>query len=315
MMQFFNWMTDWKLYCQQVEKRERMDHEEFIHKRKEQLRLRSKVSNRRLIAEIEWEKLGFPYYNIHPRMVSKLCKSDLTKIPSNMLKMPHGFSVAHIRFCQQHPEFTVSKEHRSEAYGLSLPAGSFLHGILMMKGDDGVVSFIMDFNLTDENRQPTYSIFGILPEEKHSMQECIDLASASSSQPMGPYYQMIANTMRLAVTIGFLSDNPTICEADVLNADRSKFIEADDPQREVIAARARRRGKYGFNVGTDLMFIGERPKGERRTSAATGRELEYAHIRGGHPHAVRFGEAKKLVKIMWYVPVTVRDDLPFKKED
>jgi len=319
-MQFFNWTTDYQLYCSHFDKRERMPYDEFLRTRNKQLSEKFIVSNRRLTAETEWVKIGSPYYNIHPKMVSKLCKSDLTKIPSLMLKMPHGLSVVNIRFCQQHPEFTVEREHSSENYDnysygkFVLPAGCFLRSILMYRDEQGIISFVMDFGLFDHHNQPTYSLFGILPQDELSMQQCIDRAARLSSQPIHPYYHMIANIMRLAVTIGFLSDNPTICEADVLNADRSKFVEADDPRREVIAARARRRGKFGYNVGTDLMFVGERPKGERRTSAATGRELEYAHIRGGHPHAVRFGEAKKLVKIMWYVPVTVRDDLPFKKD-
>lgn len=321
-MQFFSWTTDYQLYCSHHDKRQRMPYGDFVRLRNSQLAGKFIVSNKRLAAEVEWDKLGSPYYNIHTQMVPKLCKSNLDKIPSAMLKMPHGLSVVNIRFCQQHPEFTVTEEHSSEnydeyAYGkFSMPAGCFLHGVLMHKeADSGIVLFFMDFGLFDKNRQPTYSLFGIRPNDSLSMQQCIDVAARYSSKPIHPYYSLIANIMRLAVTIGFLSDNPTICEADVLSADKSKYAVANDEQRESIAARARRRGKYGFNVGTDLMFLGERPMGERRTSVATGRELEYAHIRAGHPHAVRYGESKKLVKVMWYVPVTVRDDLPFKKED
>ena len=81
----------------------------------------------------------------------------------------------------------------------------------------------------------------------------------------------------------------------------------------MIAEKARKKGKFGFNVGTDLMFIGERQFQQQKNSEETGRELEYAHIRAGHPHAVRYGEKKKMVKIVWYVPTTVRSDLPFKE--
>jgi hypothetical protein len=97
-----------------------------------------------------------------------------------------------------------------------------------------------------------------------------------------------------------------------LSKDRSSFDGGSEEQRQTIIERAKRRGKNGYNVGCDLMFLGERPKGESRSGEATGRELQYAHIRGGHPHAVRYGEGKKLVKIKWFAPTTVRDDLPFK---
>lgn len=307
-MNFFNWMTDYQLYCSQCPKHERLPYEEFLKRRNKQLSEKFVVGNRRLITEVNWVSIGSPYYKIHPKMVTKLCKSDLTKIPSLMLKMPHGLNVVNIRFCQQHPEFTVDEQHNSNAV---LPAGSFLRSILMSK-HDGLISFIMDFGLFDKMGQSIYSLFGIFPKESFSIQECIDQSVALFDQRIHPYYRMIANIMRLAVTIGFLSDNPTICEADVLNADRAKYADADDERREVIAARARRKGKFGFNIGTDLMFLGERQSSKPKTHTATGRELEYAHIRAGHPHAVRYGENKKLVKIMWYVPVTVREDLPFK---
>lgn len=52
--------------------------------------------------------------------------------------------------------------------------------------------------------------------------------------------------------------------------------------------------------------------GQKRSNNLTGRELEYAHIRAGHPHLVRYGEAKKLVKMMWYTPTHVRPDRPFR---
>ena len=315
-MQFFSWTTDYQLYCSHHGKRDRMSYADFFRLRSAQFSGKFIISRKRLIAESEWGKLSNPYYNIHPQIVPKLCKSSLDKIPSTMLKMPHGLSVVNIRFCQKHPEFTVSEEHSSESqYGnFSIPAECFLRSVLMHKeADSGIILFFMDFGLFDINKQPTYSVFGIFPTENMSMQQCIDTASRLSTKAINSYYKLIANVMRLAVTIGFLSDNPTVCEADVLVADKSDFAKADDERRGVIADRARRRGKYGFNVGTDLMFLAERPIGEGRNATATGRELEYAHIRAGHPHAVRYGENKKLVKIMWYVPITVRDDLPFKK--
>jgi len=320
-MQFFNWTTDYQLYKQQVPKREQEDYAEFFQRRYRQ-QLSAGLPPARLVAERLWRESENPYYNIHPNLATKLCRVDLSKIPSEMFRMPHGLDVVNIRFAQKHDEFVVAEPQHTDLTALlsmtkgTAPAGSFVHGVLMSKlsipkEQDPSILFIVDFNQFTPLRQPIYSLFSIIPKVGMSMQDCIDVAKAKARS--ASYEKMLGNVLRLAVTIGFLSDNPTICEPDVLTDDRDTFQKASQEQRNVIAARAKRRGKFGFNIGTDLMFVGERPMGERRTQHETGRELEYSHIRAGHPHAVRYGEEKKMVKIMWYVPTTVRPDLKFKQ--
>lgn len=318
-MQFFHWVTDFQLYRQQTPKSHQETYEEFLPRRYNK-QVAAGIQPVRLLAEDEWKKEGNHYYNIHPRLVSKLCKVDLSKIPSNLFKMPHGLPCVNIRFTQQHDEFTVYEEQRSDFTAQlsnttgTAAAGSFVHSVLMreyMINGIKAILFIMDFNQFTRLNQPIYSIFQITPNPDKSMQDCIDETKGKVRSPS--FNNMIDNVIRLSVTIGFLSNNPSICEADVLENDRTEFSQSNDDRREFIASRARRRGKHGYNVGTDLMFLGERPISSRQSSEATGRELEYAHIRSGHPHAVRYGEGKKLVKIMWYVPTTVRPDLKFKE--
>lgn len=314
-MQYFSWMTDYMLYQRAYPKEQRKPYDEFLRWRLNTLRSYGMPPVRH-DADAQWALDGYPYYNIHPKLTSKLCKMDLTKIPSTLLKMPHGLNTVNIRFAQQHQEFTVFEEQVQTSnlpFGANIPAGSFVRS-LMMRAAEGIYYFLLDFGVMTPHGQPTYWIFGMRLWEEHSMLEAIKLASRHSDTDadFDSCSLVVQNVLRLAVTIGFLADNPTICEADVLADDRHKYHHGTEDEREFIAARAKRRGKFGFNIGTDLMFLGERPQGERRTHAATGRELEYAHIRAGHPHGVRYGEGKRLVKIMWYVPTTVRDDLPFK---
>ena len=326
-MQFFEWTTDYQLYCRQTIKKERDSYDRFFPRRRRELQM-SQTMPIRLLAEHCWDKIeGRPYYNIHPKLVGKLCKVDLNKIPSTLFQMPHGARAVNIRFAQQHDQFTVHEKmltENSTASGImtrgTMPAGSFCHGVLMIDNRaqalPGVgtmprnLLFIMDFNVFTRYQQPIYTIMGLMPEDGKSIE---DVLRESSKGRSDSYDEMIRNIMRLAVTIGFLADNPTICEVDVLAKDRQKFGGATETDRETIIARARRKGKNGWNIGNDMMFLGARPVGERRASRPTGRELEYAHIRGGHPHAVRYGKDKQLVKIMWYQPTTVRDDLPFKE--
>lgn len=320
-MEFFNWTTDYQLYRKQTPKKEQEEYPAFFRRRLHDLKSTGVVPIR-LMSEDYWKKQGKPYYNIHPKMVSKLCKVDLTKIPSPLFQMPHGQQIVNIRFAQQHPEFTVTDKMISDNHCVTgervgvMPAGSFCHSILMMDGFAGdlpetprTILFIMDFDVYTKHHQPVYSIMGLYPDENKTLE---DLLNKRESRYGNSYDAMMANIMRLAVSIGFLSDNPSICEHDILSKDRSNFDGGSEDQRQTIIERAKRRGKNGYNVGNDLMFLGERPEGESRFGESTGRELQYAHIRGGHPHAVRYGPGKKFVKIKWFAPTTVRDDLPFK---
>lgn len=339
-MQFFRWTTDYdnyKRHCskrasepdlfeQLFGKRSRSDkpdaYDVFFKWRHHDLQRAGMVPHR-IDVEDAWIKDRNPYYNVHPKLVSKLCKVDLTKIPSHLFKLPHGLRSVNIRFAEQHPEFTVNEEMRTERLPLMYdiptdvaPSGSFLTGFLIFDSTENgnrYVTSIVEFNVKTAHDQPFYAIFRIMPRPEVSMQECID--EAKGRKRGESYEEMIRNYLRLAVTVGFLADNPTICEADVLADDRHKYQSGTDTEREVIAARARRRGKYGYNIGTDLMFVGPMAKGEPRSAEGmSGRELEWAHLRQGHPHCVRYGANKELVKIMWYVPLTVRPDLPFKAD-
>ena len=326
-MNFFQWSTDYQLYRRHTPKRERMEYEQFLPWRRRQQEMAG-IPTHRLLAEKVWTDDGSPYYNVHPNLVSKLCKVDMDKIPSTLLKMPHDLRAVNIRFAEKHSEFVVSEpQHTDLVARLSntsgtAPPGSFVHSILMVdlhseqsvKGHNRSVLFIMDFNVYTPLGQPIYSMFAIAPEEGRSLQSAIDQAKGKART--ASYIAMIENVMKCCVSIGFLADNPTLCEPDVLSSDRSSYLTANQQQRQVIVDRAKRKGKNGYNIGTDIMFLGERPliAGQRRENP-TGRELEYAHIRCGHPHLVRYGEGKKLVKVMWYVPTTVRPDKPFKAED
>lgn len=318
-MQFFQWETDYDLYRKQFSKVDQKPFLQFFDMRFKEQKAAG-CPTVRLVAERFWIEAGSPYYNIHPQLTSKLCRVNLSKIPSTLFQMPHGLKTVHIRFAKQHDEFTIKEDQAvvSKPEGITnikIPAGSFLHGVLMHETvayDHRMILFTLDFNKFTPDGQPIYNVFQIVLAENESMQNCID--GAVSKYRSQSFKDMIDNVLRLCVSIGFLSTNPTICEADVLASDRAMFDYSSDEKREVIAARARRRGKHGYNIGTDLMFLGARPTTSRPKGAATGRELEYAHIRGGHPQAVRYGDGKKLVKIMWYSPNVIRPDLPFDVE-
>ncbi len=130
--------------------------------------------------------------------------------------------------------------------------------------------------------------------------------------------ERLKNLIRVIISSGFLANCPEdgLVVPDVLSNDRASYREAekrgDQIAMNTIAERAKRRGKFGFNIGTSEMFVGESESFGGKTSEETGRQLSHSHIRGGHPHAVRYGEGKNKVKIKWFRPTRIRPDLPFK---
>lgn len=128
----------------------------------------------------------------------------------------------------------------------------------------------------------------------------------------------LKNLLKVIISSGFLANSPEdgLVVPDILNADKEAYRKAvasqDQSSIDAICSRAIRRGKKGFNIGTNEMFIEDYENSQQQKQHGDGKELEFSHIRGGHPHAVRYGEGKSKVKIKWFRPVRVRPDLPFK---
>lgn len=325
-MPFYNWTTCYSLSGNRKQRKNYSVTEYYQHIISEMMTAGHYPA--RQIAEKLWIECGSPYYNIHPQLTASLCKTNLQKIPATMLKIPHELQCVHVRFSKEHSEF-FDGEDTVHSFLMSLHESKVL--FYPESGKFGkVLHLILDFGKFDRGL-PKQQEFRLELFEDQSIDEAInstkkllamegmirmDGTKMPTSEALAWYENgVFENLMRLAVTIGFLADNPTICEADVLNEDQYKFRHGNEEQKRVLSLRAKNRNKYGYNIGTELMFLGERPKLESQNSIETGRELEYAHIRGGHPHAVRYGEDKKLVKIMWFPPLTVRADLPFKSHD
>ena len=282
----------------------------------------------RALGEYDWYKNGCPYYNVHPNLISRLCNTDLSKIPSNLFKLPHGFDSVQLRFKSFNKDLKFKDPYANNR-------DCFVGSIIICKHNERrVVSIQVEFieynDTTDNNFPPCYTFNLHLDEknasgENYSLQQAVEQSTYKyqlieppfndSDEVKNSYRFFTENLLRLCCTIGFLADNANICEPDLLTADKHLIETASPEELEALHQKARRKRKYGYNIGTDRMFLGPQPiRSGEKSQAAEGRELEYAHIRGGHPHAVRYGKGKELVKIMWYVPLTVRPDLPFKLE-
>jgi len=128
----------------------------------------------------------------------------------------------------------------------------------------------------------------------------------------------LQNLLKVIISAGFLANSPEdgLVVPDILSSDKDAYKKAvaaqDQSAIKTICERAVRRGKKGFNIGTSEMFVDQFQNIQQQKQHGDGKELEFSHIRGGHPHAVRYGEGKNKVKIKWFRPTRVRPDLPFK---
>lgn len=315
-MQFYPWTTDFGNFRRQMGKRNCPPHLEFTVKRTEELE-KSGVVPFRLLLESNWIDDGCPYYRIHPGLVTSLSRVNLKKIPANLIAVPEPFEAVHISLAKDHKELTLVEDVSHEQdHGGTLPAGSVVRGILMGKIDlvQRRVLFCLDFGHYDEHHQPTYVVFMVNLDDEGDLQSAVD--STLQAYRSDNYRLICANALRLAVTIGFMSNSKSeLIEPDVLSKLRDNYRQGDETMKDVIVRKSHQRGKIGFNVGNDLMFPGAMPKGGSHGSDVTGNELKFQHIRGGHAHAVRYGPQKSLIKIMWFKPTQVRPDLLFKPED
>lgn len=327
-MKFHHWVTDYDNYCQFMGK-SAAPHHVFFPKRLEEIRQAKGKGIQVLLmmAEKQWMELSRPYYNIHPGLVSKLARINLSKVPSHLVTTPHDFSVVNIRFAERNEALVLKAGMPKQGGLVEIPPDSSLHGILMVDCrklpvgfGQNRVSFYLDFNVWAKRlfegqwqRLPQYCHFCFDIDLAKSLQEAIDECVRPYTDES--YYNLCTNALRLAVSIGFLSNSSAeLVEYDVISRFRERFRQGNEKERQQIIEKSRRRGKVGYNVGNDLIFSGRIPTISERRGELTGRELTYASIRQGHPHAVRYGKGKELVKIMWFAPTVVRPDLPFRPD-
>jgi len=278
-----------------------------------------------------WLLGGRPFYNVHPQLVGALCRTNLKAIPASFLEVPGGFHAVDIRLCQESPELSIK------------PGEFFVQSILFAWAINGYLanSSLKDFDLIGRaGRIPrdrsvaiylncgpipgtngegwNYASLLIPTADERNLEKVIedegtttlDLRVAGGSEEQ--WRRMAINAIRLVASVGFLanSSDDDLVQADVLAKDRAKFRDGDEDARRIIIERARRRNKVGWNIGTNEMFVGERPVGAHQEPMGKW-EHRFAHIRSGHSHAVRFGKDRKQVKIKWFRPTVVRRDLPF----
>ena len=206
----------------------------------------------RVAAELGWEKAGKPYYNIWPGMLDMLLGLDLAKVPVPYLKMPSPDPLL-IRL-------PVGHNHPKLGY----VGGQHVSTILVISGDtieDGnplrKFVIVVDFAETAET-QLLIQCVGL--NSGLTLSDFFEHSYPTQNGYLGLTTEQLLTTkdlnrgvLALLSTICLIARDPELVIPDVLAKDRDKFErETDQEKIAAIVDRARRRGKFGWDIGKGI---------------------------------------------------------------
>lgn len=263
-----------------------------------------------VLGEMIWEQTGKPYYSIHPQLVTKLCQVDFSKVPSNLITMPDPYGLICIRLNQRNEllSFEDGKYYLRSMLVWKRQAGQMLDARKQkVEIKDDVLICWVDYGETMNAPYQgcplyTYKCFPI--KDNQMIDDAFDYFPDAPDASIGVNSprEFIENCIKLFISVGFLAASETpLLAFDILNKDVHRWLKADEDGREKMIDRAKRRGKNGWVLGTDQMFASH--------------ELQYSHIRAGHPHLYWHGKGKTKLKMRFVAPTTVRKDRPVKQEE
>ena len=181
-------------------------------------------------ADLAWADAGSPYYKVHPKLISKLCKVNLEKVPAEFIETPMDLPA--VAICL--PDCDIPELRLSEKYQIK--------SLLIVKNDppfsgrfrekiEEAAVLMIDFGAytpDDQRRRET----GFMPIWYYPGQSIAEAAEEnflsqvrdqnSLCNELGFDKEVVSevykNCIRLCVTIGFLANsNDEIIEPDVLS--------------------------------------------------------------------------------------------------
>ncbi len=236
------------------------------------LGLRWPACANQMIFERAWEVAHRPYYNLYPAIVPMLVRLNLA-LDSSLVKLP--LPVFSVRLSQD-PR-PLSFNDRGTDYHIRSMLVAQSNGLQGPKGEyPGVVIWL------DTGERDTIG-GAVVPVNTYinvPLAAGMTLEDALHALPYEPNMfrgmqlpeEIRTACVRLVCTICLLGDNPELIEPDVLNRDAGK------PITDAIIDRAKRRGKYGWNIGKGIEVI--------------------PHVRRPHPALVWTGHGRTVSRIV-----------------
>jgi hypothetical protein len=225
-----------------------------------------------MVSESLWEKQRRPYYNVYPAIAPMLMRLNLD-VDTRFIRPPvPAFCV---RLPKERPPLCYQWEGqdwhiRTILVGPAvLRAGSEVFEGMMLWIDTGEMR-----KMPDGKDYPLYTYINLPLEAGMSLEQSLKALPYDPSAFKGMVLpeEIRTKCARLICAICLLENDPSLIEPDVLNRDQGKDLTP------AIINRAKRNGKYGWNIGKGIEVI--------------------PHVRRPHPALVWTGHGREVPKIV-----------------
>lgn len=249
-MQFYDFRTtrDW---TQQNEGVKNIDADEFYGNHFAfAMRQGWAASANQMFLEHTWERNRRPYYNVYPSILPMLLRLNLAldtefvtlPVPVFSIRLPqepHALS-----FPDNGSDYSIRAMLVGHSTGLR-NAGNVYPGLVIW----------MDTGEREQSAKglpvPIHTYINLPLSDDMTLEDAIHALPYDTTVFHGMRLPEEIRTacVRLVCTLCLLDNDPSLIEPDVLNRDTGK------PLSEQIIDRAKRRGKYGWNVGKGIEVI------------------------------------------------------------
>lgn len=250
----------------------------------------------RVMLETQWYITQRPYYNIEQNILEPIARMRLDNIPGPLLTVPN----------------------KSDVVVLNYPIGYKIKNVLIGRMSPTRLFFSIGYNEAD------FIYFSYKTDEDVSIESIIETAMARMAENPPPGLQLslslhqeyVSMAIRSVAMCKFLTDAPDedLIRFDIMSKYKSEWKTASIDRKREIIKRSREHAVNGMNVGLAYHLWAPRLS-ESKEDQGSGKSQEFAHVRTGHLHAVRYGPNKAHVKVMWYKPTIVGEGKPFKHEE
>ncbi|MCK9459548.1 MAG: hypothetical protein M0R80_07910 [Proteobacteria bacterium] len=205
-------------------------------------------------AEANWLKADRPFYNVWPKIIPMLIRLNLNKIDTSWVRPPLS------ELCIRLPERDnpLGFEYKQQQYFVrTILIADALIGTSLAGSSRGVCIWL-DFGEVETQMvcgvpisAPIHNYYMFQCTEGVSVQEEIEKLPPDPGLSYGVQipHTLVLDCIRLICTLCFLGNTPQLITPDVLADDFLKFENTGDWK---YVEKARRRHKYGWNVGKHI---------------------------------------------------------------
>jgi hypothetical protein len=228
-----------------------------------------------MVGEHLWEKNRRPYYKVYPTIAPMLLKLNLD-VDTSLVHLP--LPCFCVRFSKERPPLHF--QWKGEDWHIR----SMLVSPTTVQNKTEVFNgFVLWVNTGEMDAAPDGTMYPIhtyinLPVQRGmTLEQSLKALPYDSSAYRGMQLpdEIRVGCARLACTLCLLENNPEIIEPDVLARDLDKYEITKD---EKYVDRAKRRGKFGFNIGKGIEVI--------------------PHMRRPHPALMHTGHGRLVPRIV-----------------